>query len=385
MRRVYFLDAVPIAPIMLEAIIKELIASKREGEYWDFKVKHHDNNADLLHDLLCLANSLHQGKRYLIFGVDDPAKGANIVGLDAAEAGRKSQANYIDFVRNQHFAGSIRPEIELVTLVLDGKEIDVLVIFDNPYKPYWLTQDYQDRGRRVKAHHVYTRVGDTNTPLGMSADLLRIEKMWRQRLGLDMLPVERMKHLLGQPEEWFKDLGNKRYAYHQNFPDYRIKFSAPEPFWEPYSYFFTNKNSFLGTATFKLNSTTLFELEYVYLDEMRLMLPAPDVEYVELPGRELRYYYYDASTAEGRFLVFLTEGRDRMESRGSTSPFLIFKHEREQQEFNQFLVANVSLFEEAEPGYAARHAAELMQKEGNNAVISPLDIGKVIVLYKDWR
>lgn len=370
---------------MLESVVRKLIASKREGEHWDFKVKHHDNNADLLHDLLCLANSLYQGKRYLIFGVEDPAKGANVVGLSSVESGRKSQANYIDFIRNQHFAGSIRPEVELETLVLDGKEIDVLVIFDNPYKPYWLTQDYQDRGRKVMAHHVYTRVGDTNTPLNSSADLLRIEKMWRQRLGLDMLPVERMKHLLGQPEEWFKDLGNKRYAYHQNFPDYRIKFSAPEPFWEPYSYFFTNKNSFLGTATFKLNSTTLFELDYVYLDEMRLMLPAPDVDYVELPDRDLRYYFYDMSTAEGRFLIFLTEGRGRMESRGSTSPFLIFKHENERQAFNEFLVANAARFEEAQASYAARHAAELMRKEGNAAAISPLDIGKVVVLYEAWR
>ena len=370
---------------MLESTISKLIASKREGEYWDFKAKHHDNNADLLHDLLCLANSLHLGKRYLIFGVDDPAKGANIVGLNSGESVRKSQANYIDFIRDQHFAGSIRPEIELVTLLLEGKEVDVLVIFDNPYKPYWITQDYQDKGRKVKAHHVYTRVGDTNTPQNSSADLLRIEKMWRQRLGLDMLPVERMKHLLGQPEEWFKDIGNKRYAYHQNFPDYRIKFSAPRPFWEPYSYFFANKNSFLGTATFKLNATTLFELEYVYLDEMRLMLPAPDVDYVELPDRELRYYYYDMSTAEGRFLIFLTEGRGKMESRGSNSPFLVFKHANERQAFNEFLVANASRFEEAQAGYAAQHAAELMQKEGNAAVISPLDIGKVVVFYKAWR
>ena len=105
---------------MLESVVRKLIASKREGEHWDFKVKHHDNNADLLHDLLCLANSLYQGRRYLIFGVEDPAKGANVVGLSSVESGRKSQANYIDFIRNQHFAGSIRPEVELETLVLDG-------------------------------------------------------------------------------------------------------------------------------------------------------------------------------------------------------------------------------------------------------------------------
>lgn len=373
-----------MSPLVLDSIVRKLIDSKREGEYWDFKAKHHENKADFLHDLLCLANSLHPGNRYLIFGVDDPAKGANIIGLQPGETGRKSQANYIDFIRNQAFAGGYRPEVELMTLLLDKKEIDVLVILDNPFKPYVLTKDYQDKGRNIKAQFVYTRVGDSNTPQNQSADLFQVEKMWRQRLGLDMLPVERMKHLLGKPEEWFKDLGNKRYAYHKNFPDYRIKFSGPESFWEPHSYFFTNHKSFLGTATFKLNSTTLFELDYLYLDEMRLMVSGPDTEYIELPNRELHYYFYDASSAEGRFLKFLTDGRTSLKSRGITSPFLIFKNEGKQREFNEFLVANVPLFEQAEPGYAAQHAAQTMEKEGKNTVINPLDIGKIVVVYKAW-
>lgn len=370
---------------MLEAIIRKLIASKREGAYWDFKAKPHANNANLLHDLLCLANASHQGARYLIIGVDDSARGANIVGLDSAEPGRKSQAEYITFLRNLPFAGGIRPEIELVTLLLEGREIDVLIIFDRPYKPYSITKDYQDRDRKVRAHYTYTRVGDTNTALNMSADPLHVEKMWRQRLGLDMLPVERMKQLLGEPEAWVKDLGNSRDAYHQNFPDYRIRFSTPKPFWEPYSYFFANNKSFLGTATFKLNTTTLFKLQYVYLDEMRLLLPAPDIEYVELPDRQLWYYYYNRSAAEGRFLLFLLDGRETMRSRGMTSPFLVFEQEQEQQEFNQFLVDHAVRFEEMPPGYAAEQAARLMQKEGKETVISPVDIGRVALMYQAWR
>ena len=114
--------------LVLESIIRELTASKREGEYWDFKAKPHDNKADLLHDLLCLANSLHKGNRYLIFGVEDLAKGAAFLGLQPETPGRKSQANYIDFVRNQKFAGGIRPEIELVSLTLDDKELDVRIM-----------------------------------------------------------------------------------------------------------------------------------------------------------------------------------------------------------------------------------------------------------------
>jgi hypothetical protein len=64
---------------VLEPLSKELIVSKREGEYWDYKAKPHNNKADLLHDLLCLANSLHKGNRCLIFGAEAPAKGATVV------------------------------------------------------------------------------------------------------------------------------------------------------------------------------------------------------------------------------------------------------------------------------------------------------------------
>ncbi len=41
----------------LKAEIVNLIASKREGDYWDFKQKHHTNNSDLLHDIICMANN----------------------------------------------------------------------------------------------------------------------------------------------------------------------------------------------------------------------------------------------------------------------------------------------------------------------------------------
>jgi len=55
----------------LTELVKGLIEKGREGAYWDFKSKHHRNKAELIHDTLCLANSLTTGKRFLIFGVDD--------------------------------------------------------------------------------------------------------------------------------------------------------------------------------------------------------------------------------------------------------------------------------------------------------------------------
>ena len=47
---------------LLKEEILQLINSQREGDYWDFKVEPHENNASLLHDIICLANSLHIGE-----------------------------------------------------------------------------------------------------------------------------------------------------------------------------------------------------------------------------------------------------------------------------------------------------------------------------------
>ena len=55
----------------LLATVLNLASRKTESRYWDFKLQHHENNAELIHDILCLANAEHDGQRYLIFGVED--------------------------------------------------------------------------------------------------------------------------------------------------------------------------------------------------------------------------------------------------------------------------------------------------------------------------
>jgi len=142
---------------ILASNIFDLISSKREGQYWDFKESHHENKSDLLHDILCLSNSLHKGHKYLIVGVTDPTKGCKIIGV-RNDQNRRNQTNIIDFLRSKNFAGDIRPEIELKSLRFNQKIIDVLIIFDLPNKPYFLKEDYRDRDKVVRVtcpHYLY--------------------------------------------------------------------------------------------------------------------------------------------------------------------------------------------------------------------------------------
>jgi hypothetical protein len=379
------ITSIPMASESFELLIRQLIASHREGEYWDFKAQPHTNKARLLHDLLCLANARHAGPRYLILGVEDPAQGTTVRGLQLNEPGRKTQANYLDFLRAQAFAGGIRPELELQQLTLDGKELDVLVVADNPEKPYFLLEDYRDQAVVVRGNYVYTRVGDTNTALDKSADLPQLERMWRQRFGLDVAPAQRLRQLLRQPQHWEKDLGNTRRAYHQHFPEYRLKLSTPKPLQEPYSYYFSNKKSYWGQAAFRYHTTTLLALDYVYLDEMRLLLPAPDTQHVDFTDQMRWFYYYDLDSAAGSFWTFLTADRSALTSRGTAPPFLLFRDRAERQAFITYLLAYETQLAKIEPGLAAEQAERRMQQDNFDLVIRPLDLGRIQVLYNQWR
>ena len=87
----------------MRELIEQLVREKREGEWWDFKQKHHTNLADLLHDILCMANILYNGDRYIIFGVNDEYE---IIGLDLNDS-RYTQADILSYLRTKNFANQI--------------------------------------------------------------------------------------------------------------------------------------------------------------------------------------------------------------------------------------------------------------------------------------
>lgn len=53
--------------------IYELISYKQEGAYWDFKKEWYAEGklADLLHDIICMANNMENRDAYIIIGIDE--------------------------------------------------------------------------------------------------------------------------------------------------------------------------------------------------------------------------------------------------------------------------------------------------------------------------
>ena len=83
----------------LDELISFFLKQKREGEFWDFKQEWHEKTEDLLKDIICFANTVHDEDCFIIFGIADDL---SITGM-AGE--RKKQADIIDTISNLSFAG----------------------------------------------------------------------------------------------------------------------------------------------------------------------------------------------------------------------------------------------------------------------------------------
>lgn len=88
--------------------VKDLISLKQEGNYWDFKREWYsqDKKADLLHDIICMANNLANRDVYIIIGVDEE----NDYSFSSvkSDSNRRNTQQLVDFLREKHFAGGVR-------------------------------------------------------------------------------------------------------------------------------------------------------------------------------------------------------------------------------------------------------------------------------------
>lgn len=190
-------------------IVQHCLQQGKEGEYWDFKQEWHQKIQDLLKDIICFANTVHDKKCYIIFGVADDLK---IVGMTEP---RRKQADIIDALSNLWFAGDISPKISVETVMISGVELDVLVIDNVERTPVYLNRDYGN----MKRGCIYARVQDRNTPNNGNAGMEIIENLWRKRMGLTKPPYEYIIDRLQNREEW-SDYDGDFYNIYK--PEYRI-------------------------------------------------------------------------------------------------------------------------------------------------------------------
>lgn len=296
----------------LSQTIKDLIARNSEGDYWDFKRKHHATNGDLVHDILCLANAEHNGPRFLVFGVDTADFSLHDI---KRSDGRRTQADIAALFRDNaaKFFQSRFPTFQLHEIAIDGIPVDVLVIEDVPKKPYYLV----DRIEKVRPHHIYTRVCDTNTPIDAAAQPYEIERMWRERFGLDASALERARRCLEEPSAWTLWEENGFICAHHNvFPEFTLKAAEAE---YPLD---SNQEWTRGEVATDDNHSIWFELRYhqtllqrihhVSFDNHKKSMVAPAWE----PVGKGRFYFYKAGSVEHAVQQILGRARRTRPFRG---------------------------------------------------------------------
>lgn len=285
----------------MQELVEQLVKQKREGDWWDFKKQHHSNLHDLLHDLLCLANIIYDGDRFIIFGVSDDYE---ITGLSENDV-RYTQADIFNFLRTKSFAYHKIPNVKLDSILIDGKELDVLTIRNEDYKPYFLTRDETKLGTTVRAGTVYSRMGDSNTPKDGSANPYEVEAMWRQRFGLYKKASERFINVLVDFKDWKYDGISK--AFYDIDPDYTIEIGGDEGsggkyWWE--EGLFEKPDRFYYHLKYK--GVELHKLLVVRFRSENLQIPFPNIEFITYPekndGCETEVYcdlfYYLENTIE---------------------------------------------------------------------------------------
>ncbi len=120
--------------------IIELTNKRQEADFYDYKFRWHEDNG-------------------------------NVVGIKE----EKKTNDIYDFLKAVKFAGEHVPKIEIKKICYKYKTIQVLVCKSSEYVPYYLVERY----RKVSDHHIYTRVGDTNTPIDKHANYPDVENLWR--------------------------------------------------------------------------------------------------------------------------------------------------------------------------------------------------------------
>ncbi len=369
----------------LSKIIEVLAASGKEGDHWDFKSEPHARSADLIKDIICLANSpRHRGDRYIIYGVDDSG---TVVGLPPGTG--RTQADIVNTLSGAGFAGGVYPDIELQEIEFRGQRLEVLVIKDRPEKPYYLQQAYYKGGARLHAGTVYSRVRDSNTPGDGVASSSDIELMWRQRFGLDQSPLQRAQGYLLDTDGWTETSENV--WHYSQFPEFTISPAEQEPrpvhAGENWVRAATNPSAFVLPFSICFHQTVLVGIECIYFDEMRKLTPAPRPTRVDI-AKDLWIFSLSADTLEFRFLQFLTGGgRDRLlrdglsDGRGVTVPVLLFRSGEERQAFMDELTREPVKVEARHALGGARNDPEISEQDRRIVAFSRA----VMERFNEWR
>ncbi len=365
----------------LEDEVISLIDSKREDDYWDFKQCYHKNKADLLHDIICMANNRSNHDGYIIFGIQD--KTFNIIGVEKDEL-RKAQQNIIDFLKSKSFSNDTRPKINLVTLNIYQHSVDVLIVYNTLETPYYLTKDYKDNNRTVRANYIYTRVGDTNTDIDKSADSNHVEYLWKKRFGIHLTPFEKLRYILLQKSKWKV---TENFSYYIQNPEYTLIRDIDYEYGrsaEFYAYNMDDTNVMYGTISVNYFGTKLYDNQTVSLDGGRYITVVPEWGTISQDKYHrntdsFKYFIKDDILYDLHRYLINEDSYDAVYAhKRFMDVVLLFENDYEKKCFTTYVENNLDLFETIISGNKSNYDYLDIESPEKEQVIRRLKVAKAL-------
>lgn len=316
--------------------VLSLVALQQEGGYWDFKKQWHEKKTDLLHDIICMANNLHNRTAYIIIGIDEEEDYAIVDVKD--DPNRKNTQKIVDFLKDKKFAGGVRPLVHVEQLSLYYGDIDVIVIENSHNTPFYLTERFEG----VCANYIYTRVMDTNTPIDKSADINNVEYLWRKRFYLDEAPIDKFEHYLKRSDDW-ESIQDCDGGYFYKFaPEYTMLCERDDRNgYEYYIFGQVNTTPSWWLITLRYYQTAIGQFLGLSLDGGRSFVVAPDRAYdMDEMGISCFGFYVDGLKLRLLDFYHKKETTDEYAYRNYMRAIVVFNSQYEYRHFMRYVRSN---------------------------------------------
>lgn len=320
---------------------------KQEGGFWDFKKKWHQKNLSLLHDIICMANNLENRDAYIIIGVDESE---DYTFCDVThDPNRRNTQQLVDFLKDKKFAGGIRPTVYVQSLFIPECHvtIDVIVIQNSHQTPFYLSTHYQE----LRAHHIYTRIQNTNTPKDSSADIDKVEQLWRKRFHLDESPTQRFLYYLQDIENWeiTYDSNEDLIYFYRYAPEFTIR-QIPQDDRKAFQYFLfmqEDPTPYYKEVTLYYHQTPIRHFSGIYLNNASCFVISPNrstIQFSQCTKQDITsaentiyYRYYVQGTFEFLLTKLFQDSQSPDTFQAHINSVLFFETDHERIQFEEYV------------------------------------------------
>ena len=340
-------------------LVVELASLKHEGDFWDFKRQWHDNKVELLHDILCMANSPVDDDKYIIIGIDEEN---DYRPYDIKkDKNRRNTKQLNDILRARSFMGGLRPTVRVEEVNVNGNTIDIIVIENSNKTPFVLTEDWtsgpKGREKTISCGNIYTRIVDSNTPINKTAENDTVEMLWRRRFHIDKTPLEKVAFYLHNIDDWSSDENGENY-YYKYAPEYTISMEFDQEEFEYDNDFlckmYIDHRAHYSTAYVKVYGSVIKQFYYVGLDGFRFVTIRPQAHIITTGDykKSLFLTYIDKDSTEYGLYNFIKHTQHQTDYQNYQRDqwfehVIIFENEDERLQFIEYVKDNFDKIYEA--------------------------------------